>query len=181
MKMEGMNHADRENFPYFGCSDCDLLVDANEIVGFSIDAHDVAHLHLGFLIEPRAHAAIQDELTALHCLVRVGGRRGSKMRRQILNRSNRRGRLEAHDGLMIALDAPFHHPAEYTEFLIRAGFERNRLAVGKVNEDFKAFTGRYPKLSHRHRRSKVSAIGCDDMENALVIEAQIEVSCICRI
>ena len=33
---------------------CDLLVNTSEIMGFSIDAHDVTHLHLGFLIEPSA-------------------------------------------------------------------------------------------------------------------------------
>src|SRR5271166_3922226 len=129
MNMERMNHANREDFPYLGRPNANFLIDARQVVGFSIDAHDVSYLHLDFLITRRAHAAVQDELTALYSLVRVSDLGGEEALRQCVRGSKRRGRLEAHHGLIFAVDAMFHHSSEPTELFIRTGLKRDRLAV----------------------------------------------------
>src|SRR5439155_11292113 len=152
MDMEGMLHTDRENFPYLAGSEFDLLVDASEVMGFSVDAHGMTHRHFARPLVCRAHPAIQDELTTSYGFVRVGGVGRDKACRQALDMRSCRGRLEAHHGLVFAIDAMLHHRSERTELLIWTGLERDGFAVCEVDQDFKPVAGRHPKLGHRDWR-----------------------------
>ena len=76
MDMERMLHADGENFPYLARSESDLLVDPTQVMGFSVDAHGMTHLHFARPLVCRAHPAVQDELAATTTVRKTGSVEG---------------------------------------------------------------------------------------------------------